>query len=94
MAGTAVLLRRETVARPCDAPLVISASPVRGRCDGASGAVIDRFTVWRDGAQAVWLHPDGARILSDRDVRGARPWVALGPERRGAVLLPPAPLDE
>ncbi|WP_419896912.1 ComEC/Rec2 family competence protein [Roseomonas sp. USHLN139] len=63
--------------------LLLSAEPIRGRC----GAVprLDRFAVWRDGAQAVWLTPAGAVVESDRDRRGARPWVPPPPVPRNAV---------
>jgi len=66
--------------------LVIAVEPLRQDCPGA--ARIDRFTVWREGAQAIWLEPDGVRVLSDRAVRGDRPWVELPPRRRPD--LPPA----
>ncbi len=52
------------------ADILIAQDPVRTKpCRAA--AVIDRFSVWRDGAHAVWL--DG-RIESVGDVRGHRPW--------------------
>jgi competence protein ComEC len=44
--------------------------------------VVDRFAVWRDGAQAVFLTPDGARVVSDRMLRGERPWVPPVPRPR------------
>ncbi|WP_376090768.1 hypothetical protein ACE7GA_20465 [Roseomonas sp. CCTCC AB2023176] len=53
--------------------ILLSAEPIRGRCPGTP--VVDRFSVWRDGAHAVWLGRDGVRILSDRATRGDRPWV-------------------
>jgi competence protein ComEC len=46
--------------------------------------LVDRFTVWRQGAAAVWLEPGGARMLTDRQYRGARPWVPPDPRRRQA----------
>ena len=49
---------------------------------------IDRFTVWRDGAFAVWLDQAGPRLLSDRQDRGNRPWVEIPLRRRPE--LPPA----
>lgn len=75
--------------------VVVSAEPVRARCTGS--AVVDRFSVWRDGAHAVWLDRDGATVLSDRAWRGERPWVPPVPRTRAereADALPPAPRDE
>ncbi len=65
----AVLLRGAPPDAACaGAALVVSAEPVRGRC---SARVVDRFSVWRDGAHAAWLEPAGWRVLSDRAARGA-----------------------
>lgn len=66
--------------------VILSPDPLRGSCAGS--VVVDRFTVWRDGAQAVWL--DDARVLSDRAVRGARPWVPPPPLPGGTSRLPMA----
>lgn len=92
---TAVLLRGDPPARWCGrVAVVISAEPVRSRCTGS--AVIDRFSVWRDGAHAIWLG-DHPVVLSDRAWRGDRPWVAPVPRTRAqreADALPPAPLDQ
>ena len=55
--------------------------------------VIDRAMVSRAGAIAVWLDRHGARLRSDHDTRGERPWVAppapAWPRRR--IDLPFAP---
>ncbi|GBQ54835.1 DNA translocation competence protein ComA/ComEC/Rec2 [Komagataeibacter swingsii DSM 16373] len=59
----------------------------QGSCPGA--AVIGRFDIWRNGAYA--LYPDragGVRALSDRQVRGARPWVM----RPGGAGVPDLPM--
>ncbi|MBW8269332.1 ComEC/Rec2 family competence protein [Caldovatus aquaticus] len=72
------------------AAVVVAAEPLRMRCRGA--AVIDRFRVWRDGPHAVWLERDGARVVSDRAFRGARPWVPPPPRPR-APAEPPAPTE-
>ena len=78
----AILLVRDAARQgSCDAPLVVSAEPARP-CAG--GRMIDRFTVWREGAQAVWLDRSGIRILSDKAARGDRPWVLGPPAREGA----------
>lgn len=68
--------------------LVISAAPLRQSCPGVRG--LDRFTAWREGAQAVFLRPDGLRVVSDRSLRGARPWV-MKPGGHGMPTLPLAP---
>ena len=59
---------------------MLSLEPIRGRCRQTPS--VDRFSVWRDGAHAVWLEPRGAVILSDREVRGDRPWVPPVPTPR------------
>jgi len=74
----------------CGHALVISAEPLRLECPVA---VIDRFSVWREGAHAAWLGPDRVRVLSDRRHRGDRPWVTPLPTRSrqpSGPLLPPA----
>lgn len=63
-----------------DAALVISPEPLRGRCRPAP--MIDRFSVWREGAHAAWFTADGVRVVSDRALRGDRPWVAPVPVAR------------
>ncbi|WP_240655274.1 ComEC/Rec2 family competence protein [Rhodovarius crocodyli] len=79
---------------PCGrAALIISPEPVRGDCAGSR--VIDRFSVWRDGAHAVWLSADGGvRVVSDRAHRGDRPWVPPRPSPRyQADSLPVASIE-
>jgi len=87
--AAAMLLRAPKVKRGENAPpvlaaqacgeavVLVSAEPIRGRCRGA--VVVDRFSVWRDGPHAVWLEEAGARVVSDRALRGARPWVPPPP---------------
>ncbi|WP_439594782.1 ComEC/Rec2 family competence protein [Falsiroseomonas sp.] len=101
-AAEAVLLRGPPPARgqrsaPLDATpfcgaLVVALEPLRPRC--ATGESIDRFAMWRDGAQAAWLGKAGARRLSDRAWRGDRPWVPPEPLPGRAETLPLAPVDE
>ncbi len=55
------------------ANIVVSASPARGLCNGPK-LVIDRFDVARNGAYAIWFNNARPRIVTVRDVRGARPW--------------------
>ena len=66
------------------ASIVISAVPVRGRCDSAI-IVIDRFDLWRAGAHALWLSERGATVESVRDYRGVRPWAPAPELRRRAA---------
>ncbi len=61
------------------AVLVISPQPLRGACDGQGRVVVDRFTVWRDGAVAAWVSRTTVRLLTDRAVQGSRPWVLPWP---------------
>lgn len=92
---TAVLLRGDPPAEGCaTAAVVVSAEPVRER--RCAAIVVDRFAVWRNGAHAVWLERDGdgASVLSDRAVRGARPWVPPVPRPRDPRSPdPPAPTE-
>lgn len=74
--------------------LLVSAEPARDDCPAAI-PYIDRFSVWRDGATAIWLTGAGPRILSDRAHRGDRPWVPGPPTpRRSVPNLPMATPDE
>jgi len=70
-------------------PILFSPEPLRGDCAGS--LVVDRFSVWRDGAHAAWTAE--GRLTSDRALRGARPWVPPAPRPRGEDLLPPAPTE-
>ena len=92
--GVAALLLQgpQTVPFCAEAGVVVSAVPARDACPSPGPKLVDRFTVWREGAAAIWLEPDGARILTDRAVRGDRPWVPQAHPRRGAEL--PAALSE
>jgi competence protein ComEC len=63
----------------CDAAVLVTTEPLRLHCPGA--AVVDRFSVWRQGAHAIWLDPGGPVLMSDRQFRGARPWVLPLPTR-------------
>jgi len=71
---------------------IVSAEPARGLCPRPWPALIDRFTVWRYGATAIWLEPRYARMLTDRRYRGDRPWVPPPPSPRehAPPALPPA----
>ena len=66
------------------AAVLVSPEPASGLCPGLP--LVDRFTVWREGAVAIWLERDGAHILTDRAERGDRPWVPAAHSGRGAEL--------
>jgi competence protein ComEC len=90
--GPAALLLRGTAApQPCPrAAVVLAAHPDRRRCAGAATPVIDRFSVWRNGPYAVWLGKHDVRVVSDRSLRGDRPWVPPPPTATTAVNASPA----
>lgn len=74
--------------------LLVSAEPARDECP-AGVPYVDRFSVWRNGAVAIWMTGDAPRILSDRAHRGDRPWVPGPPKpRRSVPNLPMAAPDE
>ena len=64
-----------------DARVVISPEPLRGACRARGRYVIDRFSVWRDGAIALRFAGGRVRLTTDRWVQGVRPWVAAWPKR-------------
>lgn len=73
--------------------LLVSAEPARGECPRGV-ALLDRFTVWRDGAASVWIEGGTARVVTDRQARGDRPWVPGPPRpRRVQSSLPAAEVD-
>lgn len=73
-ATTVLLARSRDHAPSCrDAALVLAPFPLFDSCRPVPS--IDRFTVWREGAVAVWATPQGGvRLVSDRDWIGDRPW--------------------
>jgi competence protein ComEC len=75
-----------------EASIIVSAEPARGLCPRPWPALVDRFTVWRYGATAIWLDGSHARIVTDRAYRGIRPWVPPPPVPREHPVpaLPPA----
>jgi competence protein ComEC len=78
--ATALLLLGWAPRSACAADVLVSLEPIRLPCPDTDPYVLDRFSVWREGALAVWLDADGARVVSDRDVRGERPWVPPEPD--------------
>ncbi|WP_246091487.1 ComEC/Rec2 family competence protein [Swingsia samuiensis] len=65
--------------------IIVSAVPIEGKCHNAR--VIDRFSVWREGAFAIYVNKDKSRILSDRTYRGAHSWIPQ-PGFKGVPNLP------
>ncbi len=87
--GSSTLLVREPSRRMAcgEAALVVSPEPLRGACRGKPA--IDRFDVWRNGAHAAWMENGAVRIVSDRALRGARPWVPPVPQPRARTQQVP-----
>ena len=92
--GPVLLLRGHARAGDCaGVALLVAAEPARGECPHEV-RLLDRFTVWRDGAHAVWIEGASVRVLSDRAERGERPWVPPPPTARRVVPdLPMAPTE-
>ena len=78
-AGQAALLLRSPIdptadlAAACGMAVVVAAEPLRLHCRPRV-PVVDRFSVWREGAHAIWLTVGGARVVSELSWRGVRPW--------------------
>jgi competence protein ComEC len=93
----ALLVRGATHPDGCaDASVIVSSEPARRLCPPPWPALVDRFSVWRYGATAIWLDRERARVLTDRAYRGERPWVPPlpTPRARAAPTLPMAPTDQ
>ncbi len=89
----ALLVRTDPPESACAATVVVSLEPVRLDC-AVKVPVVDRFSVWREGAHAIWLFPAGARVLSDRAERGDRIWMPRPtPRNRATPGLVPAPAE-
>jgi competence protein ComEC len=85
-AKAALLVRGAPHPEGCaEASVIVSAEPARGLCTRPWPALVDRFTVWRYGATAIWLDGPHATILTDRAYRGNRPWVPPPPSPRARV---------
>jgi competence protein ComEC len=76
---TVLLLLGPAMEEDCAAALLLSLEPIHLRCPEPVPDAFDRFDLWRNGAHAVWIGRDEVRVLSDRDVRGDRPWVPVDP---------------
>ena len=76
--------------RPVDCAnidILIADFPLRGRCRNVP-LHLDRFDVWRSGAQGVFIEGQGLRVETARGGQGARPWV-VEPRRRAATASAP-----
>jgi competence protein ComEC len=58
------------------AALIVSPIMLRGACGDTP--VIDRFSVYENGATAAWVGRS-LRVVTDREVQGNRPWVQAYP---------------
>ncbi|MGE4248646.1 MAG: ComEC/Rec2 family competence protein [Parvibaculaceae bacterium] len=67
---------------PCaEADILIAAFPLRGRCH-AVPLRIDRFSVWRAGAHALYVADGAVRVETARGRQGVRPWTVIPEPRR------------
>jgi competence protein ComEC len=74
-AQSAVVLLDPRAAEDCAfADVVVSLEPLRRTPCRAPAVVIDRFDLWRYGAHAVWLTPQGPRVATVAGQQGDRPW--------------------
>ncbi len=72
----------------CTPKLILAVVPLRDACPDV--AKIDRLDLWRNGAYEGWWRQGKPLMISDRDVRGARPWVPLA----GQTAIAAAPMAE
>jgi competence protein ComEC len=84
--GQTVLLVRDAGAIDCRVAVIVSAAWLHDPC--VATPVFDHAAVLRDGAVAIRLTPQGPAVMSDRLVRGSRPWVV-----RDQPVLPMAPAE-
>ncbi len=69
------------------AELIVAIDTGRAACHG-NVAAIGRARLAEGGAIAVWVAPAGLRLLTDREVRGDRPWVLPPPKPYEPHRLP------
>ena len=96
LAKAALLVRGALHPDGCnEASVIVSSEPARGLCPRPWPSLVDRFTVWRYGAVAIWLNAHHAYVLTDRAYRGIRPWVPSPPVPRTRQMptLPTAKTD-
>lgn len=76
------------MALPCaEADILVTGFPLRGRCRSVK-LRIDRFSVWRKGAHALYIDGEAIRIETARDLQGERPWVIMPEPRRKDTSRP------
>ena len=75
--SVAIVLDRAALLEDCHKATLLIASVriARKRCPKPA-TLIDLRQRRRAGALAIWLEPDGPRVVSARQTRGERPWVA------------------
>jgi competence protein ComEC len=79
--AVALVRRPDAFAEECRlAAVVVSPTLAAPRGCRDPPAVIDKWSLWREGAHAVYLAPEGVRVETARGVSGDRPWVRK-PER-------------
>lgn len=67
---------------PCgEADILITAFPLRGRCRSVP-LRIDRFSVWRAGAHALYVGDGAPYVETARGEQGLRPWTIVPEPRR------------
>jgi competence protein ComEC len=70
------------MAIPCgEADILIAGFPLRGRCRSVP-LRIDRFSVWRSGAHALYVDNVDLRTETARGLQGSRPWTIVPEPRR------------
>ena len=83
--GQIIAFVKDVAALPDDcgvATIVISRVPVRKkRCVGPD-LIIDRFDLWRAGAHALWLNPEGIQVKTVAGTNSRRPWSRYPRRRR------------
>ncbi len=91
--GDAIILREAAASEAdCGAAVVVGHDPVHLRCP-VRVPVVDRFSVWREGATAIWLGAHGVRIVTEASLRGIRPWAPPPAHAHTAASLPLATVD-
>ncbi len=76
----AVAVDGRALAEDCRrATVLVSLEPLRRSACPGPEVLVDRFDLWREGAHAFWLRPDGATVQSAAQARGRRPWVRQRP---------------
>ena len=72
--------------------ILITDFPLRGSCRTVATR-IDRFDLWKSGAHALRIGPEGLSIETARAAQGSRPWVVT-PERRATPYIARPPKQD